>query len=152
MRKKVENAARNVPNATLIDEDERWSDTDLVFDFVESICEIQSFESRLPSQRFICAELLQSVYLCSVLIVEENLDVMTAFFDFTSLRQEFGNQDKRAAWFTPRVLTRAAKEIKELQRFSAEIISVKKDLEPGSDVTSIDLELRLCPLIEGFDV
>ena len=41
LRKKVENAARNVPDATLIDEDERWSDTDLVFDFVESIREIQ---------------------------------------------------------------------------------------------------------------
>jgi hypothetical protein len=52
----------------------------------------------------------------------------------------------------PDRLTRPTEKIKELQRLSTEIISVKKDLEPRADATSINLELGLCAFIEGFDV
>ena len=73
---------------------------------------------------------------------------MMVLFDFCAFSQQFINENQWAAWFARGILTRTAKEIEKLQRFSTKNLSVKEDLEPGADVTPINFEFGLCTFVE----
>ena len=50
LRQDIEDISCDVFDATLINEDKRWADSNLAFHFLKRICEIQRFKSRLPGQ------------------------------------------------------------------------------------------------------
>jgi hypothetical protein len=116
--------------AALIDEHKRRISANFVLHFSKCVCEVQRFKSRMPQQRFLRTQFLQIVDLRSILIVEKNSAVMAAFFEFSAVRQQFVDQDKRTSRFAGGVFSRPAKEIEELQRLATEIFSMKKNLKP----------------------